>query len=99
MFEHTILRDITCATAINTAVFLSLQNAAERLRDQVAFEGFEFGSSGGRVASGDGESVNELENEESRESTAEVADAMKRLAELFWRSNNKSQTYVARSVM
>ena len=48
----------------------------------------------------DGEGVDELEDEESRESAAEVADAVIVLVKLFQQSKVRDQTtYVARRVM
>ena len=48
----------------------------------------------------DGESVDELEDEESGESAAEVADAVKGLIKLLRQSKVRNETtYVARRVM
>jgi hypothetical protein len=57
-------------------VLFSFSDTAECLRDEIALEGVEFRRSGGRFASSDGESVDEFEDEESREGAAEVADAV-----------------------
>jgi hypothetical protein len=57
-------------------VLFGFDDTAERLRDEIALEGVEFRRSGGRLASSDGESVDEFE-EESREGAAEVADAVR----------------------
>lgn len=57
-------------------MLLGFENTAERLRDEIALERLRFRRSGRRVACGDSESVDELENEESRECAAEVADAV-----------------------
>ena len=52
------------------------------------------------MASCDGEGVDELEDEESGESAAEVADAVIVLVKLFRQSKVRDQTtYVARRVM
>jgi hypothetical protein len=58
-------------------VLFGFNNTAERLCDEIALESVEFGRSGGRLASSDGESVDEFEDEESREGAAEVADAVR----------------------
>jgi hypothetical protein len=58
-------------------VLFGFDDTAERLRDEIALEGVEFRRSGGRLASSDGESVDEFEDEESREGAAEVADAVR----------------------
>jgi len=71
------LRDIAGSTAVDAAVLFGFNDTAEGLRDEIALEGVEFGRSGGRLASSDGESVDEFEDEESREGAAEVADAVK----------------------
>jgi len=60
-------------------MLLGFENAAERLCNEITLEGFRFGSAGGRVTSCDRESVDEFEDEESRESAAEIADAVKGL--------------------
>jgi hypothetical protein len=98
--RHTILRNITSTAAIDTAVLLSFQYTAERLCNEVSLECVQFGSTGGWVTGCDGESVDELEDEESGESAAEVADAVKGLIKLFRQSKVRNQTtYVARRVM
>jgi hypothetical protein len=71
------LRDIAGSTAVDAAVLFGFNDTAEGLRDEIALEGVEFGRSSGRLASCDGESVDEFEDEESREGAAEVADAVK----------------------
>ena len=63
-------------------MLFGFQNAVEGLRDQVAFERVEFRRCGGRVAGGDGESVDEFEDEESRECAAEVADALEEVSKM-----------------
>lgn len=70
------MRDIAGSTAVNAAVLFGFSNTAEWLCDEIALEGVEFRRSGGRLASGDGESVDEFEDEKSREGAAEVADAV-----------------------
>lgn len=75
--RRTILRNIASTTAIDTAVLLDFLHAAERLCNEISLEGVHFGRIGGWVAGGDGESVDELEDEESGEGAAEVADAVK----------------------
>jgi hypothetical protein len=77
------LRNVTSTAAINTAVLLSLQHTTERLCNEISLECVQFGSTGRWVAGCDGESVDKLEDEESGESAAEVADAVKELVELF----------------
>lgn len=58
-------------------MLFGFNDTAKRLRDEIALEGVEFRRSSGRLASSDGESVDEFEDEESREGAAEVADAVK----------------------
>lgn len=94
------MRDIACTAAIDTAVLLSFQDTAERLGNEIPLECVQFGSTGGWMASCDGEGVDELEDEESGESAAEVADAVIVLVKLFRQSKVRDQTtYVARRVM
>ena len=57
-------------------------DTAEWLCYKITLEGVEVRRSGGRLASSDGESVDEFEDEESRECAAEVADAVKDISEL-----------------
>lgn len=64
-------------------MLFGFNDTAERLCDEIAFEGVGFRRSGGRLASSDGESVDEFEDEESREGAAEVADAVEELVEPF----------------
>ena len=63
-------------------MLFGFSNAAEWLCNEIAFECVEFRRRGGRVAGGDGESVDELENEKSREGAAEVADAVEDISKL-----------------
>ena len=77
------MRNIAGTATINTAVLLSLQHTTERLCNEISLECVQFGSTGGWVAGCDGEGVDELEDEESGEGAAEVADAVKRLVKLF----------------
>lgn len=72
----TVLRNVAGTAAIDAAVLLGFEYAAEGLRDEVALEGVWLRGAGGRVAGRDGEGVDELEDEETRESAAEVADAV-----------------------
>ena len=69
--------DLAVSSAVDAAVFLRLERAAEGLRNQVAFE------AGGCVGRGDarggGEEVDEFEHEEARECAAEVAYTMNRV--------------------
>jgi hypothetical protein len=74
------LRDIAGSTAVDAAVLFGLNDTAERPCDEIALKGVEFGGSGGRLASGDGESVDEFEDEESREGAAQIADAMEKVS-------------------
>jgi hypothetical protein len=60
-------------------VFLNFLDAAEGLCNEISLERVHFGSIGGRVTGGDGESVDEFEDEESGECTTKVADAVRRL--------------------
>ena len=81
-------------------MLLSFQYTAERLCNEVSLECVQFGSTGGWVTGCDGEGVDELEDEESGESAAEVADAVIVLVKLFRQSKVRDQTtYVARRVM
>jgi hypothetical protein len=57
-------------------VLFGFNDTAERLCDEIALECVEFRRSGRRLASSDGEGVDEFEDKESREGTAEVADAV-----------------------
>ena len=57
-------------------------DTAEWLCYKITLEGVEVRRSGGRLASSDGESVDEFEDEESRECAAEVVDAVKDISEL-----------------
>jgi hypothetical protein len=77
------LRDIASTAAVDTAVLLSFKDAAERLCNKVSLQHVRFGSARGWVAGGDGEGIDEFEDEEAGESTAEVADAVKGLVVLF----------------
>ena len=70
------MRNVADSTAVDAAVLFGFSDTAERLCDEIALEGVEFRRSGGRLASSDGESVDEFEDEESREGAAEVADAV-----------------------
>lgn len=70
-------------------MLFGLGNTAERLRNEVAFEGVQFRGVGGRLASSDGESVDEFENEESREGAAEVADAVQEISKSSVSINRK----------
>ena len=81
--RRTILRDIASTAAVDTAVLLSFEDAAEGLCNEVSLQHVRFRSAGGWVASCDGEGVDELEDEEAGESAAEVADAVKMLVQLF----------------
>jgi hypothetical protein len=53
------------------------------LCNKVSLQHVRFGSARGWVAGGDGEGIDEFEDEEAGESTAEVADAVKGLVVLF----------------
>lgn len=70
------MRNIANTTAVDAAVLFGFKDAAEGFGDEVAFEGIEIRGGGGRVAGGDGEVVDEFEDEEAREGAAEVADAI-----------------------
>ena len=63
-------------------MLFGFNDTAEWLCDEITLEGVEFRRSGGRLASSDGESVDEFEDEESREGAAEVADAVKDVSEV-----------------
>jgi hypothetical protein len=75
--EHTILRNVADSTTIDAAVLFGFGDTVEWRRDEVALDHVEFRRGSGRLASSDGESVDEFEDEESGESAAEVADAVK----------------------
>jgi hypothetical protein len=85
--ERTILRNVANSTAVDAAVLFGFGDTVEWLCDEVAFEHVEFRRSRGRLASSDGESVDEFENEESREGTAEVADAVKVVSRVLTNTN------------
>ena len=63
-------------------MLFGFSDTAERLCDKITLESVEVRRSGGRLASGDGESVDEFKDEESREGAAEVADAVKDVSEV-----------------
>lgn len=81
-FRHTVSRDIAGSTAVDAAVLFGFNDTAKWLCDEIALKGVEFGRSGGRLASSDGEGVDEFEDEESREGAAEVADAVMLISKL-----------------
>jgi hypothetical protein len=81
-FRHTVLRDVAGSTAVDAAVLFGFNDTAERLRNEITLQRVEFRRSGGRLASSDGESVDEFEDEESREGAAEVADAVEMVSML-----------------
>lgn len=94
----------TDATAINTAMLFALGDARKGLRDEGTSK--LFGRGGGWDAGGFGEAVDGFEDEESRESAAEVGDAVGRSKLVFvsfqgsaWEKVGVVPTYVARSVM
>jgi hypothetical protein len=80
--EHTILRNVADSTTIDAAVLFGFGDTVEWRRDEVALEHVEFRRGSGRLASSDGESVDEFEDEESREGAAEVADAVEMVSML-----------------
>ena len=81
-------------------MLFGFNDTAEWLCDEIALEGVEFRRSSGRLASSDGEGVDEFEDEESREGAAEVADAVKDVRKLSNGEQERSEsTYVARRVM
>lgn len=57
-------------------MLLSFQYTAEGLRDEVALERLGTRRAARRRASGDGEGVDKLEDEKSRECAAKVADTI-----------------------
>ena len=63
-------------------MLFGFNDTAEWLCDEIALEGVEFRRSSGRLASSDGEGVDEFEDEESREGAAEVADAVRDISNL-----------------
>lgn len=64
-------------TAVEASVFLCLESAGESRGDEVTLEGFQIRRRGrGRMAGGDGELVDELEDEEAGEGAAEVGDTV-----------------------
>lgn len=79
-WDLTILRNIAHTTAIDAAVFLGFQDTAELLSDKVTLESVKVRGRVRRMASGDGEVVDEFEDEESRKGAAEVADAVEKVS-------------------
>lgn len=77
--------DIARARAGEAAGFLRFEDAGEWRGDEVAFEGREvFGGFEGRVAGGEGEMVDEFENEEAGEGAAQIGDAIGRGRRVSW---------------
>lgn len=77
--------DIARARAGEAAGFLRLEDAGKGRGNEVAFEGREvFGGFEGRVAGGEGEVVDEFEDEEAGEGAAEVGDAVGRGRRVSW---------------
>lgn len=77
-----VLLNVTAAASVGAAVLLCLEDTGELLRDEIAFEGASVLDVGGREASRGREEVDELENEETRESAAEVGDAAKKFVSI-----------------
>jgi hypothetical protein len=96
---HTVLRNVANSTAVDAAVLFGFGDTVEWRRDEVAFEHIEFRRSSGRLASSDGEGIDEFEDEESRESAAKVADTVKIVSRVSTNTNRTCRTYVARRVM
>ncbi len=77
--------DIARARAGEAAGLLRFEDAGKGRGDEVAFEGREvFGRFEGRVAGGEGEVVDEFEDEEAGEGAAEVGDAVGRGRRVSW---------------
>jgi hypothetical protein len=70
------LRDVADSTPVDAAVLFGFGDTVEWRCDEVAFEHVKFRRSSGRLASSDGKSVDEFEDEESREGAAKVANAV-----------------------